>query len=160
MEYNSHIWAGASTTTLEYLDRVQDRAIRLIDDENISASLAPLCILYKYFVGNDTCSREIKSILPELKTFSRITRLASSAHPYFLVLKKNSTTYFENSYISRSSKIWNLLPEDVFPKVDGTHVYNLQKFKTSINKLTYNLSHYPNLLPYFPFKIFYFLCPN
>jgi len=160
MEYNSHIWAGASTTTLDFLDKVQDRAIRLINDENVTTSLAPLghrrnigalCLLYKYFVGNDTCSREIKSILPELKTFSRVTRLATNSHPYFIYLKINTTSYFENSYIARSSKIWNLLPENVFPKIGDTHVYNLQKFKTNINKVTHNLAKYPTLIPYFPY---------
>ena len=40
MEYNSHIWAGASADSLEYLDRVQNRAIRL------AKGIAKLLTLY------------------------------------------------------------------------------------------------------------------
>jgi len=159
MESNSHIWSGAPPTILNYLDKVQARAIRLIDDNNITASLAPLghrrnigalSLLYKYFVGNDTCSNEIKSILPILKTFSRLTRQAATNHPYFLAIHLSSTEYYENSFIVRTSKLWNLLPHNVFPQVDGTYVYNLQEFKSNINKLTLNLSAHPSLIPFFP----------
>jgi len=162
MEYNSHLWAGAPPTTLEYLDKVQNRAIRLIGDSNVTASLAPLghrrnigalSLFYKYFVGTDSCSQEIKTILPELKIFTRNTRLASNSHPYFLVLRKSSTDYYENSFIVRFSKLWNLLPSSVFPTVDGTLSYDLQKFKTNINKLSNNLTSFPSIKPFFP-------CPN
>jgi archaellum component FlaG (FlaF/FlaG flagellin family) len=158
MEYNSHLWAGAPSTTLNYLDKVQNRAIRLIGDTNVTASLAPLghrrnigalSLFYKYFVGMDSCSQEIKTILPELKIFTRNTRLASKSHPYFLILRKSSTEYYENSFIVRSSKLWNLLPSNVFPTVDGALCYNLQKFKTNIDKLSNNLTAYPSLIPFF-----------
>ena len=42
MEYNSHIWAGASQSALQYLDRIQERAKRLIGDDEVSSSLSPL----------------------------------------------------------------------------------------------------------------------
>jgi len=159
MEDNSHIWAGAPPTTLAYLDSIQKRAIRLIGDESITSSLAPLghrrnvgalTLLYKYFVGNDTCSQEIKSILPELKIFSRPTRQSVNSHAYFLDINKSSTNYFENSFIVRTSKIWNLLPSEVFPKVGDIHTYNLQKFKINVNNTIKKLSQYPSLLSYFP----------
>jgi len=159
MEDNSSIWAGACPTTLKFLDTVQKRAIRLIDDESITASLAPLghrrnigalSLFYRYFVGMDTCSSEIKTILPVLKTFTRNTRLAASNHPYFLFLPKSSTDYFENTFIIRTSKIWNLLPSEVFPKAENDHVYNLQKFKSNINQLVININKYPLIKPYFP----------
>jgi len=159
MEDNSSIWAGACPTTLKFLDSVQKRAIRLIDDESITASLAPLghrrnigalTLFYRYFVGEDTCSRELKTILPVLKTFTRNTRLASSNHPYYLFIPRSSTDYYENTFITRTSKIWNLLPPEVFPKKENVHVYNLQRFKTNVNQMVKNINNYPFIKPYFP----------
>jgi hypothetical protein len=159
MENNSTIWAGACQSTLKYLDSVQKRAIRLINDESITSSLAPLghrrnigalSLFYRYFVGKDTCSQEIKTILPELKTFARNTRLAANDHPYFLFLPKSSTDYFENTFIIRTSKIWNILPSEVFPKAENGHVYNLQKFKCNINQIVKNINNYHLIKTYFP----------
>jgi hypothetical protein len=159
MEDNSHIWAGAPSSILKYLDKVQKRAIRLINDESITSSLAPLghrrnigalTLLYRYFIGSDTCSEKIKTILPELKTFSRHTRQAARNHPYYLSLNASSTDYYENSFIIRTAKLWNLLPSEVFPKVGDSYSYNLQKFKSNVNRLAINITCYPSLLPFFP----------
>jgi len=113
--------------------------------KNISA----LSLFYRYFVGSD-CSQEIKSILPELKTFQRNTRQAALNHPYFISLNTSLTKYFENSFITRTSVIWNMLPSDVFPKQDSVYSYNLQKFKINVNKLVNDLTKYPQLITYFP----------
>jgi len=159
MEDNSSIWAGAPSTILKYLDSVQHRAIHIINDDTITASLAPLghrrnigalSLFYRYFVGVDTCSSEIKTILPALKIFTRSTRQASMNHPYYLALNTSSTNYFENSFIVRTSVLWNSLPPEVFPKINGIHIYNLTKFKSNVNKLVNNISAYPSLIPYFP----------
>jgi hypothetical protein len=128
---------------LRQLDTIQNRAIRLICSL-ITASLAPLasrgnvgafCLLYRYFVGIDTCSFEIKTILPALKIFTRNTRQAARNHPYFLALDKISSNYLENSFIVRTFKLWNLLPLEVFPKADGAYKYTLQIFKSNVNKV-------------------------
>jgi hypothetical protein len=82
MEDNSPMWASASDKDLKYLDAVQKRAIRLVNDESVTSSLGPLnhrrnigalTLLYKNFVDIETCSNEIKTILPELKIFTRHT---------------------------------------------------------------------------------------
>ena len=92
MEYNSHVWTGASRSSLELLDRVQRRAIKIIGDKSISDSLESLehrrCVgsislFYRYFNGN--CSREVHELLPELKTFGRSTRSSSRAHSFHMV---------------------------------------------------------------------------
>src|SRR6266478_401171 len=36
LEYSSHIWGGAPTTTLKLLDSIQSRAIRLIGDPSLT----------------------------------------------------------------------------------------------------------------------------
>lgn len=146
MEDNFPTWASASFTSLKYLDSVQKRAIRLIEDTSMTTPLAALgyrrnigvlSLLYRYFVDIDTCSREIKAILPLIKVFSRNTRQAASNHPYLLALH-------------RTSKLCNLLPASVFLK--STYIYNLDKYKSNINKLVNNISAHPFLLPNFPLK--------
>nr|CAH7743792.1 unnamed protein product [Callosobruchus chinensis] len=42
LEYCSHIWGAAATTTLSLLDAVQRRAIRLIGDPALTCHLQPL----------------------------------------------------------------------------------------------------------------------
>jgi len=80
MEHNSHIWAGASGTALKYLDSVQSRAIRLINDEFLTSTLSPLnhrrnigalSLFYKYFVGFDACSTEMNKFLFKIKTMKK-----------------------------------------------------------------------------------------
>ena len=42
LEYCSHVWAGAPKSTLCLLDKVQSKAIRLINNPNLTKSLRPL----------------------------------------------------------------------------------------------------------------------
>ena len=104
MEYNAHIWAGASITELGYIDKKQNRAIRLINDPNVTSTLAPLShrrtvgsltLFYRYLVGTNTCSKEIKQLMPPLKSFQRETRRATDAHSYSVELSRwlSNTAY-------------------------------------------------------------------
>ena len=72
LEYCSHVWGGAPKSYLHLLDRVQSKAIRLINNPNLTNSLqslshrrlvADLSIFYRYFHGH--CSQEIKNIIPD-----------------------------------------------------------------------------------------------
>ena len=85
LEYCSHVWGGAPKSTLCLLDKVQSKAIRLINNPNLTKSLQPLShrrlvgdlsILYRYF--NRHCSQEIKEIIPVPLRRVRTTR--SSTH--------------------------------------------------------------------------------
>nr|CAH7736706.1 unnamed protein product [Callosobruchus chinensis] len=72
LEYCSHIWGAAATTTLSILDAVHRRAIRLIGDPALTCHLQPLSrqravgdlsLFYRY--SNGYCSSELTSILIE-----------------------------------------------------------------------------------------------
>ena len=61
LEYCSHVWGGAPKSTLCLLDKVQSKAIRLINNPNLTKSLQPLShrrlvgdlsIFYRYFNGH------------------------------------------------------------------------------------------------------------
>ena len=42
MKYNLHLWAGASESALDFVDRIQNRALKVIPDDRIASSLTSL----------------------------------------------------------------------------------------------------------------------
>jgi len=137
MEYNSHIWAGAPRSSLQFLDRIQERAKRLIGDDEASSSLSPLghrrdvgclTLLYRYFHGE--CASEIRDLMPPLRTFNRQTRLSRSVHPFHIDSLAPRTSHFQNgSFFGRTTRIWNSLPADVFPRE-----FNVAGFKQNVHR--------------------------
>ena len=72
LEYCSHVWCGAPKSSLHLLERVLSKAIRLINNPNLTSSLqsfshrrlvADPSIFYSYFHGH--CSQEIKNIISD-----------------------------------------------------------------------------------------------
>ena len=135
LEYCSHVWGGAPKSTLCLLDKVQSKAIRLINNPNLTKSLQPLShhrlvgdlsIYYRYFHGN--CSHEIREIIPVLLRRVRTTRSSIRSHPFQVSLPTSRTLSHKSSFIPRTWNLWNVLPS-CFPES-----YNLPSFKSKINK--------------------------
>ena len=42
MEYNSHLWAGASKGALHFVDRIQSRALKLVGNDKVVSSIIVL----------------------------------------------------------------------------------------------------------------------
>ena len=91
LEYWSHVWGGAPKSTLCLLDKVQSKAIRLINNPNLTKSLQPLShrrlvgdlsIHNRYFNGH--CSQEIRDIIPVPLRRVRTTRSSTHSHPFFV----------------------------------------------------------------------------
>jgi hypothetical protein len=138
MEYCCHIWGGAPASALAILDRLQSKAIRLIGDPDLSSNLqslahrravSSLCLFYRYYHGR--CSTELTNSVPPPMLFSRSTRLAESSHRFSVKLPTSRTAKHASSFFPRTTKLWNQLPSSVFPLT-----YNLQAFKSRINKLS------------------------
>ena len=132
MEYCCHLCGGAAQSTLTGLDRVQNRLRNLVGDELFSSleplshrrDVASLSLLYRYFHGK--CSDALHSL-----TFTARTRLATSTvanHPHFLRLPNIRRKFHADSFIPRTSSLWNKLPRDCFPSS-----YNLNTFKKRVN---------------------------
>ena len=137
LEYCSHIWGGAPKSSLHLLYRVHSKAIRLINNPNLTNSLlslshrrlvADLSIFYRYFHGH--CSQEIKNIIPDLVRRVRTTRNSTYSHPFQATFPNPRTLSHNSSFIPRTSQMWNSLPPTTFPES-----YNLSSFKSNINKL-------------------------
>ena len=141
LEYCSHIWGGEYKTTLNILNRIQSKAIRLVDDRSLTANLqslehrrrvSALSLFYRYHHGQ--CSSEIAASMPEARSFGRVTRSSTSSHPFSVAVPYCRTTKRASSFIPRTSQWWNQLPSVVFSS------RNLTEFKSQINGL--NLTSY------------------
>jgi len=141
LEYSSHIWGAAPSSVLKILDRVQERAIRLIGDSSITSSLptlkhrrsvGDLCLFYRYYFGR--CSTQIAGCVPPplLLSVNRRSRLTDSSHKYAVAISTSRSSLGQMSFFSRVGKLWNSLPPSVFPAE-----YNLQQFKLKVNQLTF-----------------------
>ena len=137
LEYCSHVWGGARKSTLCLLDKVQSKAIRLINNPNLTKSLQPLShrrlvgdlsIFYRY--SNGHCSQEIWDIIPVPLRHVRTTRSSTHSHPFQVSLPTSRTLSHQSSFIPRTCNLWNVLPSSCFPES-----YNLPSFKSKINKL-------------------------
>ena len=136
MEYCCHVWGAAAKTTLDLLDRVQNRAIRLINDSGITNKLdslkhrrdvADLTIFYKYSYGH--CSKEVSEIMPSREKRVRKTRAGTTPPGRAVTLSTVRTSKFQNDFFTRTAKKWNSLPACAFPKQ-----FNIQSFKTNVHK--------------------------
>ena len=135
LEYCSHVWDGAPKSYLHLLDRVQSKAIRLINTPNLTNSLQSLShrrlfaehsIFYSYCHGQ--CSQEIKNIIPDPVRRVRTTRSSTNSHPFQVTLPNPRTLAHKSSFIPRTSQLWNSLPLTTFPES-----YNLSSFKSNIS---------------------------
>ena len=135
LEYCSHVWGGAPKSTLCLLDKVQSKAIRLINNLYLTKSLQPLShrrlvgdlsIFYRYFNGH---SQEIREIIPAPLRRVRTTRSSTHSHPFQVSLPTSRTISHKSSFIPRTCNLWNLLPSSCFPVS-----YNFPSFKSKMNK--------------------------
>ena len=137
LEYCSHVWDGASKSTLCLLDKVQSKAIHLINNPNLTKSLQPLShhqlvgdlsIFNIYCHGH--CSQEIREIIPVLLRHIRTSRSSTHSHPFQVSLPNPQPLFHKSPFIPRTCNLWNVLHSSCFPES-----YNLPSFKTKINKL-------------------------
>merc|ERR1712002_881809 len=132
MEYCSHIWGGSPAVSL--LDRVESKAVRLINDPSHTSSLdslslrrkvASLSLFYKYYFGR--CSLELANSIPPPLERPRNTRQASNARRYSVSIANSRINTLNSCFFPSTSKLWNSLPESVFPDL-----YNLSLFKRQV----------------------------
>ena len=137
LEYCYHAWGGTPTLSLHIFDKVQPKAIHLINNSSLTNSLeslshrrlvADLSIFYRYFYEH--CSLETKNIIPDPVRRAQTTRSSTHLHPFQVTLLNPRTLARKSSFTPRASQVWNSLPSTIFPES-----YNLLSFKSIINKL-------------------------
>ena len=123
MEHASPIWYGAGSTSLRLLDKLQNKALRLLEiDEPFKFGIVPLshrknaaslCVFYRHFFLQP--SIELTDILPGVAPCVRTTRSTTRGHPYCVKMSRSRTELHLNSYIPRTSRLWNSIPASAFP---------------------------------------------
>ena len=101
MEYNSHLWAGVSEFALDFVDRIQSRALKLGGDDKVVSSITSLghrrnvsCIVlfYKYYFGK--CSSGLSELIPPPQVFTRNTRLSGRCHDFTVATMSHRRTHY------------------------------------------------------------------
>merc|ERR1711980_11675 len=134
MEYASHVWGGSTHTAL--LDRVESKALRLINSPPLTSCVLPLklrrnvaslSISYRYFHAN--CSSELANCMPPPLPRPRCTRLSTLSHSYAVQTPNARVNQYLHSFIPSTGKLWNSLPWSVFPPS-----YDLNAFKRGVSR--------------------------
>ena len=134
MEYCSHIWGGSPSTLL--LDRVESKAIRLINCASLTSNLEPLSLrhdvaalslFYRYYFGH--CSRELAACVPPDMVRLRSTRQATLSHNFCVYIGNSRIDRFDVCFFPSTAHLWNSLPSYVFPDS-----YNISFFKRQVNR--------------------------
>ena len=109
LEYCSHVWGGAQKSTLFLLDKVQSKAICLINNADLTISLqtlshhclvGDLSIFHRYFHGH--CSKEIRDIVPVTLRRVRTARSSTHSYPFQVSLPHSQTLSCKSSFIPRT----------------------------------------------------------
>ncbi|RVE54942.1 hypothetical protein evm_000309 [Chilo suppressalis] len=136
VEYCSHLWDGSSKYMLDALDRLQQRAIRIIGDEEVTKHVEPLQLrrdvaslsaFYRLYHGE--CSEELFSLIPPSPFLQRTTSAGFRCHRLTVATIPTRTKKFGDSFLCRTIRKWNALPAHVFPSS-----YKLGSFKRGVKK--------------------------
>ena len=133
MEYCCHVWAGARSCYLDFLDELQKRICRIVGP-SLAASLEPLAhrgnvaslsLFDRYYFAR--CSSELAQLVPVPFSRGRSTLYSDRLHDFSVTIPRCYKDV--NSFFPRTAKLWNSLPTECFPLT-----YDLTGFNSRINR--------------------------
>jgi hypothetical protein len=137
LEYCSNILDSATKKSVELVEKVQTRAMRILGcsdllKENIlplshRRNVGSLSLLYRYFHGHS--SKELLGLVPSPQHLGPATRRRTEANNFSFAIPRSKTIHHQKSFFPRSTRLWNSLPSSVFPTD-----YNLALFKRNVNQ--------------------------
>ena len=121
MEYCCHVWAGAPSCYLEWLDKLQKRICRTVGS-SLAASLKPLAhrpnvatlsLFYRYYFGR--CSSELAQLVPLPFFQGRSARFYDRLHDFSVTIPRCYKDVYVNSFFPCTARLWNYLLIECFP---------------------------------------------
>ena len=122
------------STHTELLNKIESKTFRLIDSPllteclqrlTLGRNVAYLAIFYRSFHVN--CSSELANCMPPLFPRSHSTRFSVRSHLYSVHPPYARVNQYLHSFFPSTGKLWNSLPESVFPPS-----YELNSFKRGV----------------------------
>ena len=111
------IWTCASKSSLDFVNRIQSRALKLLGDDRVASSITSLG-----HRRNVSCIVLFRKIL--FRTLG-INTTTPGIHEEYHALQMNAYTvatmshrtthYRKNSFFTRTARLWNNLPTVIFP---------------------------------------------
>ena len=142
MEYASLCWMSASASTLQLLDRIQKKALRIIGiDSDVACTnfnipslshrrrVATAVVLYKMHTSH--CPADLKRLLPPAYQVRRSTRSSVSMPSHALEVPKSRTHFTGRSFTHVAVGLWNSLPDYIVGAISDMGV---QSFKSRTHK--------------------------
>ena len=135
MEYCCHVWAGAPSCYLEFLNKLPKRICRTVGP-SLTASLEPLAnrrnvaslsLFCRYYVGR--CSAELAELVPLPYSRGRSSRYSDRLHDFSVTIRRSYKEVYVNSFFPHTARLSNSLPIEFFPLT-----YDLSGFKSRINR--------------------------
>ena len=135
MEYCCHVWAGAPSSYLELLDKLQKPISRTVGP-SLAVSLetlvhrqnvASLNLFYRYYFGRSPS--ELAQLVPLPSSRGRSTHYSDRLHDFSTNIPRCDKDAYINSFFPRTARLWNSLPVECFP-----WTYDLIGFKSRINR--------------------------
>ena len=135
MEYCCHVWVGALSCYLTFLNKLQKRICRTVGPSLVASleplghhrNVASLSLFYRYYFG--LCSYELAQLVRLPYSRGRSTRYSDRLHDFSVTIPRCYKNVYVKSFFRRTARPWNSLPIECFPLN-----YDLNSFKSRIKK--------------------------
>ena len=111
MEYCCHVWAGAPSSYLELLDKLQKQIFRTagplldasLEDLAHRGNVASSSLFYRYYFGR--CSSELAQLVPIPFSQRRSTRYSDRSHDYSVTIPRCCKDVYVKSFFLHTAQL-------------------------------------------------------
>ena len=143
MECCYHVWAGALSCYLGFLDKIQKEICRTVGP-SLATSVKPLAycrnvtslsLFYRYYFGR--CYSELVQLVRLLFSRGRSSRYSDRLNNFCVTISRCYEYAYVNSFVPWTAKLWNSLSIEC-----SLLTYNLNGFMSRINRHLLNVGSF------------------